>query len=151
MNGILYFRLKQHRTRQSIADRTGFCVTTIRDMEQESEHNRPCRYYMSLAEVFGVTVEALISDYSETLLLPGDRYVREDASCHPGNVLGNFKREQHLNFDQMAVLLGLAGRECARIACRTPNANPEYVSKLAKLQGITPKEFERRYRGGDAA
>ena len=151
MNGILYFRLKQHRTRQSIIERSGISDPTLRDMEQETEHNRPCHFYMRLAEVFGVTVEALISEYQEDLLQPGDHYVRDENSCHPNNALGNFKKEQHLNFEQMAALLGLANRECARVVCRTPKANAEHVAKLAALHRISPKEFERRYRGGDAA
>lgn len=151
MNGILFYRRKQHKTRIHVANLAGICEPTVKRLEEEIDLQTPCSYYMKLADALGVTVEELIAEYPESLLLPGDHFVRESASCHPENALANYKLEHNLNFDQLAKLLGLAARECARVACRPAAAKPEYMATLAALHGISSKEFHRRYGGGDAA
>ena len=150
MNGILYYRLKQHRARQHLADLTGISFPTLKDMETETQFTRPCSYYMRLAAALGVSVEDLIADYPESLLSPGDHFVRTESSSHPNNSIANYRREKNLNFEQLATLLGLAERECARVVCKTPIANADHVATLAALEGLTPKVFEYRFGGGAA-
>lgn len=149
MNGILFFRKKQHRTRKHVADLAGLCEPTVKKMEHATERIWPCWYYMALAEVLGVHVEELIAEYPDSMLLPGDHFVRESVTCHPENTLAGFKKAHNLNFEQMAVLLGLGSREAARRACRNRIPKPEHVSKLASLKGISEKEFGRRYGRSD--
>lgn len=145
MKGIEMFRLKQHRSMQSLIDLTGLTYQTIKSMEAESSPDRPCSYYMKLSQALGVTVEELIADYPESMLDAGDHYVRASCSSHPDNCLARFREEHNLNFEQLSVLLGLKGRESARVACKSAVPKPEHVVKLAKLKGIGEKEFRRRY------
>ena len=151
MNGMLFYRKKQRRTRKEVAELANLCETTVKKMEEATAHTMPCNFYISMSDALGVSVEELIAQYPDSLLLPGDHFVREAASCHPANAIANYKKAHNLNFDQLADLLGLAARECARVVCRPVVANAEHVATLAALHGISCKEFYRRYSGGDAA
>lgn len=145
MKGIEMFRRKQHRSMKSLTELTGLTYQTIKSMETESSPNRPCNYYMRLSKVLGVTVEELIADYPESMLNAGDHYVRVSNSSHPDNCLARFRTENNLNYEQLSVLLGLKGRESARVACKSAKPKAEHVARLAKLKGISEKEFRRRY------
>ena len=151
MNGMQFYRKKRRITRKQVACLTNICESTIKKMEEATEHTMPCSYYISMSDVLGVPVEELIAEYPESLLLPGDHYVRDEASSHPENVIANYKKAHNLNFKQLANLLGLASRECARVVCKAAVAKPEHVSTLAASCGISDKEFRRRYSGGDAS
>jgi transcriptional regulator with XRE-family HTH domain len=151
MNGMLFYRRKQRRTRKEVAELANLCETTVKKMEEATEHTMPCSFYIAMSDALDVPVEELIAQYPDSLLLPGDHFVRESASCHPMNALANYKKEHNLNFEQLAELLGLAARECARVVCMPADANPEYMATLAALHGISCKEFQRRYGGGTAA
>ena len=132
--------------------RTGFTSVMIDASHLSFEENIAItKKVCELAHPLGVSVEELIAQYPDSLLLPGDHFVREAASCHPANAIANYKKAHNLNFDQLADLLGLAARECARVVCRPVVANAEHVATLAALHGISCKEFQRRYVGSDAA
>lgn len=145
MNGVEFLRRKQRRTRCSLVKLTGITDATIKKMEEETTFDRPCHFYMRIANALGVTIDELIRDYPESMLEAGDHYVRESKSAHPNNCLAGYKVSNHLNNDQMAVLLGLGGRESARKACEREEPLQIYVERLAQLEGITVKQFVRRY------
>ena len=145
MNGIKLFRLKQHRSVKSLARLTNLADHTIKEMETEKIPNRPSIFYMKIAQVLGVSVEALIADYPESMLNAGDHFVREAKSSHPDNCLARFREENNLNFEQLSELLGLKARESARIACKGATPKAGHVARLAALKGISEKEFRRRY------
>lgn len=145
MNGIKLFRLKQHRSVKNLASLTNLTEHTIKEMETERVPDRPSFFYMKIAQVLGVSVEALIADYPESALNAGDHFVRPARSSHPDNCLAQFREENNLNFEQLSELLGLKGRESARVACKRAKPKAEHVARLAALKGISEKEFRRRY------
>ena len=145
VTGVKYWRFKRHITRKSLAKQSGIVEMTLKDMEEDFFFSRPSCFYMRIAAALNVTVDDLAQSYPVSMLAAGDRYVRKSTSANPNNCLAVYKMVHHLNNEQMANLLGLAGRESARKVCERDVPQEKYVKRLAQYEGISEEEFIFRY------
>ena len=50
MNGILFYRRKQHTTLIHVANLAGICEPTVKRLEEETDLQTPCSIYMKLSD-----------------------------------------------------------------------------------------------------
>lgn len=146
MNGMKYFRLKGHFSKEQVVQVTGVSQVVLDQMEMEQEHTRNCLFYMALAKFYGVFVEDLLAEYPEETLTPGDQYVRK-STVDPRNCVEAWRREHYLNYLQVAQTLGLKTRESGRVVCKNPNPRLAHLRTLAQLENMSVEGFLQKYDG----
>ena len=61
------------------------------------------------------------------------------------NCISLYRREEELNFRQLAEILGGISWQRAQSLCKAGTASQKAVRALARYEGIPVEEFERRY------
>jgi len=145
ITGLLYFRRKRRLSRIQLAVMSDIEEITLKRMESYTAFCHPSHMYMRLAKCLNITVDDLVLTYPESLLEEGDQHTREARSPHPDNIIGRYKFINNLTFHQLAMRLGLKGKESARVVCKRKNAGNKHVETLARYHGISVEEFRHRY------
>ncbi len=102
--------------------------------------------YVAVSDALGVPVDALLGDYDEALLLPGDHRVAKSKSHDKpvANCIAEYRRVENLSLDQLGGLLGVT-RQMAHKLCRRTQPQDKAVNLLAAHEGITAEDFLIRY------
>ncbi len=151
MNGVKFFRLKHKLSRKDLFERSGVQVQRILHYENDLPIDKmDVTTLCKLASALGTTLSALIQEYDDALLSPGDRYQRPSKSLNGRNVIARYRRLENLSLEQLAERLGGQSREYARQLCNAETAREQYVAALCAYEGISLPAFLARY-GEEAA
>ena len=146
MNGVKFFRLKHKLSRGELFERSGVQVQRILHYENDIPIDKmDVAKLRRLADALDTTVGALIQEYDDSLLNPGDRYQRPSKSLNGQNVIARYRRMENLSLEQLAERMGVLSREHARQLCVSEAARDQYVEALCTYEGISLPAFLVRY------
>ena len=145
MTGVGYWRCKRRLSRIALAERSGVSTNTLRLMEDGVCPTTKLSIYMDVARALDVPIDELARIYAEEDLEIGDRPVSWQKTQRDVNCIAVYRRVRNLTHQQLAERLGAHSREWSRQVCSKPRPNQKSLLILAKYEGITVEEFERRY------
>ena len=152
MIGVEFYRRKARMTRQELADKAGIPLSCVCSLENNLRRTSRFDLYLAVSDALGVPVDALLGDYDEALLLPGDHRVAKikDHNKPVANCIAEYRRIENLSLDQLGGLLGVT-RQMAHKLCKRTQPQDKAVSLLAAHEGISPEDFMVRYAPEEVA
>jgi transcriptional regulator with XRE-family HTH domain len=152
MIGVEFYRRKARMTRQELADKAGIPLSCVGSLENNLRRTSRFDLYLAVSDALGVPVDALLGDYDEALLLPGDhRVAKSNNHDKPAaNCIAEYRRVENLSLDQLGRLLGVT-RQMAHKLCKRTQPQDKAVNLLAAHEGISTEVFQIRYAPEEVA
>ena len=145
MTGVEYWRCKRRLSRSALVKRSGVSEKTLHRMEEGVCPTTKLSIYMDVARALDVPIDELARIYAEEDLESGDRPACRQKAQRDVNCIAVYRRVRNLTHQQLVERLGAHSREWSRQVCSNPRPNKKALLILAKYEGITVEEFERRY------
>ena len=144
INGIEYYRLKNHMSYVELSAASGVAYSLILALTKSIKYTTSVDVYCRIAKALSVTVDDLLIEYSRDDLTAGDRPVsrRKDSRC---NCIDNYRWAENLPLEELARRIGVSSRERARQVCNMPVPSRKNLVRLAEYENLSIDEFEVRY------
>ena len=144
MTGVAFWRRKRRLGYYRLQEKCGISVQTLKLLEEDRSETRSMEVYLRLATALEVSVDELLREYDESQLSMGDQRTRKNATS-AGNCIGVFRRCENLTLTQLASLLGVGSRECARRLCISAEPMERHIATLAAYLNMEPEAFRAKY------